>query len=87
MDDKIINWAVLKSAEQCKIKGWKDIAVNEIQTFAKLLAKEIDRRTSEVSQAALSPLLPTLSARFFWISSGRNEVQRHAHTRVAYESE
>ncbi|KAK0434787.1 hypothetical protein EV421DRAFT_1909088 [Armillaria borealis] len=48
VDEKIISRAVLSSGMQCQIDDWKDIAVSEIQAFAKLLSEEIDRRISEV---------------------------------------
>ncbi|SJL13590.1 uncharacterized protein ARMOST_17036 [Armillaria ostoyae] len=48
MDEKIVNRAILSSGVQCRIYNWEDIAASEIQTFAKLLSKEIDRRISEV---------------------------------------
>ncbi|KAK0185112.1 hypothetical protein F5146DRAFT_195597 [Armillaria mellea] len=48
MDEKIVNRAILSSGEQCRIDSWEDIAASEIQRFAKLLSKEIDRRISEV---------------------------------------
>ncbi|KAK0224691.1 hypothetical protein EDD85DRAFT_959408 [Armillaria nabsnona] len=47
-DEKIISRAVLSSGAQCQIDDWKDIAVSEIQAFAKLLSEEIDRRISEI---------------------------------------
>ncbi|PBK76273.1 hypothetical protein ARMSODRAFT_220302 [Armillaria solidipes] len=52
MDEKIVNRAILSSGVQCRIHSWGDIAASEIQTFAKLLSKEIDRRISEVSSPA-----------------------------------
>ncbi|SJL13596.1 uncharacterized protein ARMOST_17042 [Armillaria ostoyae] len=48
LDEKIISRAVLSSGMQCQIDDWKDIAVSEIQAFAKLLSEEIDRRITEV---------------------------------------
>ncbi|KAK0185116.1 hypothetical protein F5146DRAFT_1144322 [Armillaria mellea] len=48
LDAKIVSRAGLSSRAQCQIDNWKDIAVSEIQAFAKLLSEEFDRRISEV---------------------------------------
>ncbi|KAK0209178.1 hypothetical protein DFS33DRAFT_1253231 [Desarmillaria ectypa] len=48
LDDHIIDQAILASTKQCGRDHWAEIAGSQIRLLGKILAKEIDRRISEV---------------------------------------
>ncbi|KAK0224696.1 hypothetical protein EDD85DRAFT_778312 [Armillaria nabsnona] len=49
LDDHIIDQAVLASTKQCSRDQWTSIAGSQIRLLGKIVAEEIDRRISEVS--------------------------------------
>lgn len=51
LDDDIISQAVLASTKQCRRDQWSEIADSQIRRLGKIVAEEINRRISEVSNA------------------------------------
>ncbi|KAK0185132.1 hypothetical protein F5146DRAFT_1228078 [Armillaria mellea] len=74
LDDHIIDQAVLASTKQCGRDQWAEIADNQISLLGKIVAEEIERRISEVSDTwDIRNSHLTRSLRFPWALSGEHQ--------------